>query len=91
MSSRRRCTACFPRRRCASATVGKRIGWRSRADRLEKIEKSRLQVYIRENHDAARRRNAHVQFEAKVQGVGEDGNACTSWRGSYYFDLDAIS
>lgn len=56
---------------------------------LEKIEKADFTCRFEKVTTLLGRRNAHVQFEAKVQGVGEDGNALHELRGSYYFDLDA--
>jgi hypothetical protein len=56
---------------------------------LEKIDKTDFVCTFQKITTLLGRRNAHVQFEGKVQGVGEDGNALHELRGSYYVDLDA--
>ena len=56
---------------------------------LEKIEKADFTCRFEKVTTLLGRRNAHVQFEGRVQGVGEDGHALHELRGSYYFDLDA--
>ena len=56
---------------------------------LEKIDKADFVCTFEKITTLLGRRNAHVQFEGKVQGVGEDGNALHELRGSYYVDLDA--
>jgi hypothetical protein len=56
---------------------------------LEKIEKADLTCRFEKVTTLLGRRNAHVQFEGKVQGLGEDGHALHELRGSYYIDLDA--
>jgi hypothetical protein len=74
-----------------------RVGERWNADHtaiqeltdLEKIEKADFVCTFEKITTLLGRRHAHVQFEGKVQGVGEDGNAVHELRGSYYVDLDA--
>ncbi|MBM3996987.1 MAG: hypothetical protein FJ303_22970 [Planctomycetes bacterium] len=56
---------------------------------LEKIDKAELTCTFEKITTLLGRRNAHVQFEGKAQGVGEDGNALHELRGSYYVDIDA--
>jgi hypothetical protein len=56
---------------------------------LEKIEKADFTCRFEKVTTLLGRRNAHVQFEGKVQGLGEDGHALHELRGSYYIDLDA--
>jgi hypothetical protein len=56
---------------------------------LEKIEKAEFECTLEKITTLLGHRHAHVQFEGKVQGVGEDGNAVHELRGSYYVDLDA--
>src|SRR5262249_14582217 len=56
---------------------------------LEKIEKADFECTFEKITTLLGHRHAHVQFEGKVQGVGEDGNAVHELRGSYYVDLDA--
>ena len=56
---------------------------------LEKIEKADFKCTFEKITTLLGRRIAHVQFEGKVQGVGEDGTALHELRGSYYFELDA--
>jgi hypothetical protein len=74
-----------------------RVGDRWKADNvaiqeltdLEKIDKADFVCTFEKITTLLGRRNAHVQFEGTVQGVGEDGNALHELRGSYYVDLDA--
>jgi hypothetical protein len=74
-----------------------RVGDKWRADNiaiqeltdLEKIDKAEFTCTFEKVTTLLGRRNAHVQFEGKVEGVGEDGNARHELRGSYYVDLDA--
>jgi hypothetical protein len=74
-----------------------RVGDRWKADNiaiqeltdLERIDKADFVCTFEKITTLLGRRNAHVQFEGKVQGVGEDGNALHELRGSYYVDLDA--
>ncbi|MSQ96530.1 MAG: hypothetical protein EXR98_18550 [Gemmataceae bacterium] len=56
---------------------------------LEKIEKADFVCTFEKVTTLLGRRNAHVQFEGKVHGIGEDGKALHELRGSYYVDLDA--
>lgn len=74
-----------------------RVGERWRADNsavqeltdVEKIDKADLVCTFEKVTTLLGRRNAHVNFEGKVHGIGEDGNALHELRGSYYVDLDA--
>jgi hypothetical protein len=74
-----------------------RVGDRWRADNvavqeltdLEKIDKGELNCIFDKITTFNGRRNAHVNFEGKIHGLGEDGNAMHELRGSYYVDLDA--
>ncbi|MBI1830689.1 MAG: hypothetical protein HYR84_04475 [Planctomycetes bacterium] len=74
-----------------------RIGDRWQADHvaireltdLEKIDKAELTCTFEKITTLLGRRNAHVQFEGKARGVGEDGNALHELRGSFYVDIDA--
>jgi hypothetical protein len=74
-----------------------RVGERWKADHtaiqeltdLEKIENADFVCTFEKITTLLGRRTAHVQFEGKVQGVGEDGNARHELRGSYYVDIDA--
>jgi hypothetical protein len=56
---------------------------------LEKIDKADFACTFEKITTLLGRRTAHVQFEGKVQGVGEDGNALHELRGAYYVDLEA--
>lgn len=56
---------------------------------LEKIAKADFVCTFDKITTLLGRRNAHVNFEGKVHGIGEDGNALHEMRGSYYVDLDA--
>jgi hypothetical protein len=56
---------------------------------LEKIDKAEFVCTFEKITTLLGRRTAHVQFEGKVQGIGEDGNALHELRGTYYVDLDA--
>ncbi len=56
---------------------------------LDKIEKADLRCTFEKITTLLGRRNAHVKFEGKVTGLGEDGNALHEVSGSYYVDLDA--
>ncbi len=56
---------------------------------LEKIEKADFVCTFEKVTTLLGRRTAHVQFEGKVHGIGEDGKALHELRGSYYVDLDA--
>jgi hypothetical protein len=56
---------------------------------LEKIDKADFTCTLEKITTFLGKRHAHVNFEGKVQGVGEDGNARHELRGSYYVDLDA--
>lgn len=56
---------------------------------LEKIERADFVCTFEKVTTLLGRRNAHVQFEGKVHGIGEDGKALHELRGSYYVDLDA--
>ncbi len=74
-----------------------RVGDRWKADNiaiqeltdLERIDKADFTCTFEKVTTLLGRRSAHVQFEGKVEGVGEDGNARHELRGSYYVDLDA--
>lgn len=78
-------------------TTPVRIGDRWRADNIavqeltdvEKIDKADVTCTFEKITTLLGRRNAHVNFEGKVQGIGEDGPALHELRGSYYVDLDA--
>ena len=56
---------------------------------LEKIDSAQFVCTFEKITTLLGRRNAHVNFEGKVQGVGEDGNAMHELRGSFYVDVDA--
>ena len=56
---------------------------------LDKITKSDIKCTFEKITTLLGRRNAHVRFEGKVTGVGEDGNALHEMSGSYYLDIDA--
>lgn len=58
---------------------------------VEKIDKAELTCTLEKITTTTfnGRRTAHVRFDGKVHGIGEDGNALHVLRGSYYFDLDA--
>lgn len=56
---------------------------------LDKIERADFKCTFEKVTTLLGRRNAHVQFEGTVEGIGEDGNARHELRGSYYLDLDA--
>lgn len=56
---------------------------------LERIEKADFVCTFAKVTTLLGRRNAQVQFEGTVHGVGEDGKALHELRGSYYIDLDA--
>ena len=56
---------------------------------LEKIDQTDLTCTLEKVTTLLGRRMAHVNFEGKARGVGEDGNALHELRGSYYLDLDA--
>jgi hypothetical protein len=56
---------------------------------LEKIDKANLVCTFEKVVTLLGRRIGHVNFEGKVQGVGDDGIALHELRGSYYVDLDA--
>ena len=74
-----------------------RVGDRWRPDNLaiqeltdvEKIDQADFTCTLDKVTTLLGRRTAHVSFQGKVRGVGEDGNALHDLRGSYYFDLDA--
>lgn len=74
-----------------------RVGDRWKADNiaiqeltdLEKIDKADLVCTLEKITTLLGRRTAHVQFEGKVHGIGEDGNAMHELRGAYYLDLDS--
>ena len=74
-----------------------RVGDRWRADNIaiqeltdvEKIEQADFTCTLDKVTTLLGRRTAHVSFEGKVRGVGEDGNALHELRGAYYFDLEA--
>lgn len=74
-----------------------RVGDRWRADNVaiqeltdvEKIDKAEIVCTFDKITTLLGRRNAHVNFEGKVHGIGEDGNALHELRGSYYVDLEA--
>jgi len=74
-----------------------RVGERWRADNIaiqeltdvEKIDQADFTCTLDKVTTLLGRRTAHVNFEGKVRGIGEDGNALHELRGSYYFDLDA--
>lgn len=78
-------------------TQAVRIGDRWRADNIaiqeltdvEKIDHADFTCTLDKVTTLLGRRTAHVNFEGKVRGIGEDGNALHELRGSYYFDLDA--
>jgi hypothetical protein len=78
-------------------TQGVRVGERWRADQVaiqeltdvEKIDQADFTCTLDKVTTLLGRRTAHVNFEGKVRGIGEDGNALHELRGSYYFDLDA--
>lgn len=55
---------------------------------LDKIEKADLKCTFERITTLLGRRNAHVKFEGKAKGVGEDGNALHDIVGSYYVDID---
>jgi hypothetical protein len=55
---------------------------------LEKIDKAQFVCTFEKVTTLLGKRNAHVNFEGTVQGVGEDGNALHEMRGSFYVDLD---
>lgn len=56
---------------------------------LERIDKAEFTCTFEKITTLLGRRNAHIQFDGKVDGIGEDGNARHELRGSFYFDLDA--
>jgi hypothetical protein len=56
---------------------------------LEKIDKADFLCTFEKITILLGKRTAHVQFQGKIHGIGEDGPALHELRGSYYFDLDA--
>ncbi|MBI3821458.1 MAG: hypothetical protein HY289_02135 [Planctomycetes bacterium] len=78
-------------------TTPVRVGARWKADNiaiqeltdLERIDKAEFVCTFEKITTLLGRRNAHVQFEGRVHGIGEDGNAMHELRGAYYLDLDA--
>jgi len=56
---------------------------------VEKIAKADIVCTFDKITTLLGRRNAHVNFEGRVDGIGEDGNALHELRGSFYVDLDA--
>jgi hypothetical protein len=56
---------------------------------LERIDKADFTCTFEKVTTLLGRRTAHVQFEGKVHGVGEDGNALHELRGACYIDVEA--
>lgn len=77
-------------------TKAVRVGDRWQADHIaaqeltdvEKITKADILCTFEKITTLLGRRNAHVNFEGRVEGIGEDGKALHDLRGSFYVDLD---